>query len=350
MFFKELYTVSLRLKNILYALGLLSVVFLVWHYRQGSQISLINVAGETMGTTYHIYYFDEQQRNFKEDIDSLLRLFNNSLNTYLPDSEISQFNTSGNFSFDSPYFLPVLKSSQEIVIMTKGAFDPTVMPFVNAWGFGPQEEITANDLVIDSLKQYVGFQKTIAFDEYMVVKKVAGSTLDFSAIAKGYGVDVLANFIEQQGVKHILLEIGGEVFAKGKNMAKNTFWKIGIIHPESEVLNPTFIAYATLKNQAVATSANNFNYRMIDGVKYSHMIDPKTGYPVTHEILSATVFASNCMKADALATSFMVMGHQKAIEVLRKNPEIDAFLIYSDGSGGMNTHITDGIKNQIELL
>lgn len=341
---------TLRVKNIIYSLGLLSAMFLVWHYRQNDQTQMISIAGETMGTTYHISYFDESKREFKSDIDSILVVFNNSLNTYLPNSEISQFNASGSFEFDQPYFLPVLESSRQIVKMTNGAFDPTVMPFVNAWGFGPQKEIDADSLLIDSLRQYVGFEKVIDFDDNHVFKKVDGSTLDFSAIAKGYGVDVIVDFLEQQGLTHVFVEIGGEVVVKGENVVSGKPWKIAIIDPESEILSPTYIAYVTLKNQAVATSANNFNYRVIDSVKYSHTINPETGFPIVHKILSATVFADNCMTADALATSFMVMGHEKAVEVLDNNTHIDALLIYSDGEGGMNTYITDGMKDQIELL
>jgi len=341
---------TLRVKNIIYTLGLLSAMFLVYHYRQNNESPLVSITGETMGTTYHISYFDEEHRDFKKEIDSILILFNNSLNTYLPNSEISQFNTSGSFTFELPYLLPVLEGSREIVNITGGAFDPTVMPLVNAWGFGPQEEITNDSTLIDSLKQFVGFERVIAFDDKEVVKKQSGSTLDFSAIAKGYGVDVIADFIQDQGIKNIFVEIGGEVVVRGENVEKDKPWKIAIVNPESEVLNPKFIAYATLKDQAMATSANNFNYRIIDSVKYSHTISPTTGYPIVHEILSATVFADNCMKADALATSFMVMGHEKAIELLENTKAINAFLIYSDGHGAMNTYITEGVKNQIELL
>jgi thiamine biosynthesis lipoprotein len=341
---------TLRLKNIIYSLGLLSALFLVYYYRQNSESTLVAISGNTMGTTYHISYFDEEQRNFKNDIDSILVVFNNSLNTYLPNSEISQFNSSGTFTFDLPYFLPVLAGSDEIVDITNGAFDPTVMPLVNAWGFGPQEEITNDSTLIDSLRQYVGFKKVISFDNQVVTKLQSGSTLDFSAIAKGYGVDIIADYIQQQGVKNLFVEIGGEVVVNGENIDKGQPWKIAIVNPESEVLNSTFMAYVILQNQAVATSANNFNYRIIDSVKYSHTISPTTGYPIIHKILSATVFADNCMKADALATSFMVMGHEKAIEILNNNNDIDALLIYSDGYGGMTTYITEGMKNQIELL
>jgi thiamine biosynthesis lipoprotein len=341
---------TLRVKNIIYSLGLLSAVFLVWHYRQGNQAQMISITGETMGTTYHISYFDEDQREFQSEVDSILKVFNHSLNTYLPDSEISQFNTTGSFQFDLPYFKPVLESSQLIVEMTGGAFDPTVMPFVNAWGFGPQEEVNADSLLIDSLSQYVGFEKVIDFNDQRVTKKMAGSTLDFSAIAKGYGVDVVADFLRNQGLANVFVEIGGEVVVLGENMESGNPWRIAIVHPESEILKPTFMAYVTLDNQAIATSANNFNYRLIDGVKYSHTISPQTGFPIVQEILSATVFADNCMTADALATSFMVMGHESAIEVLNNNPHIGAFLIYSNGNGGISTYITDKVKDQIELL
>lgn len=341
---------NLRFKNIIYSLGLLSAMFLVWYYRQGNDVPIMTISGETMGTTYHISYFDEEKRDFKQGVDSLLIVFNNSLNTYLPHSEISQFNSTGSFTFELPYFHPVLQSSQKIVSMTFGAFDPTVMPLVNVWGFGPEQNIDIDSVTIDSLRQYVGFEEKITFDASQVSKQNMGSTLDFSAIAKGYGVDVVTEYLQSQGAQNIFVEIGGEVSIKGKNINTDKPWKIAIINPESEITKPDFIAYATLIDQAVATSANNFNYRIIDGKKYSHTLNPKTGYPIVHEILSATVFAKDCMTADALATSFMVMGHEKAIKLVDEQSGIDAFIIYSNPAGEISTYISEGIKEQIELL
>jgi len=341
---------NLRYKNILYSLGLLSAMFLVWYYRQGNDVPMMTISGETMGTTYHISYFDEEQRNFKSQVDSLLTAFNNSLNTYLPHSEISEFNQTGIFDFVSPYFLPVLESSEEIVSMTDGAFDPTVMPLVNMWGFGPQQNTSIDSAAVDSLRQFVGFERMITFDKRQVTKQSGGSTLDFSAIAKGYGVDVVSQYLYDQGMQSTFVEIGGEVVVRGKNLKTDKAWRIAIIDPQSKILNPEYIAYATLINQAVATSANNFNYRIVDGKKYSHTLDPKSGYPIVHEILSATVFTKQCMRADALATSFMVMGHEKAIKLIEENADIDAFLIYTNPEGGISTYISKGIKEQVELL
>lgn len=340
---------NLRWKNILYSLGLLSAMYLVWHYREGSKIPMVYFSGETMGTTYHIKYFDNENRNFQTQIDSLLDVFNQSLSTYIPGSEISQFNRDSLFQFKLPYFKAVVKNSRDIVSLTSGAFDPTVMPLVNAWGFGPEQDVQPDSVYIDSLKQYVGFNKVIRFDEQAIWKTNVHSTLDFSAIAKGYGVDVVAEFITSQQIDNLFVEIGGEVVCKGKNQQSGNNWKLAIIDPDSELINPEFIAQLEVVNRAVATSANNFNYRIVDGVKYSHIISPYSGFPIKQPILSATVIAKDCMTADALATSFMVMGHEKAIGLLKDNPDIDAFLIFSDSMGRVRTYISHGIENQIKL-
>lgn len=341
---------NLRWKNILYSLGLLSAVFLVWHYRQGAKEELVYLTGATMGTTYHIKYFDEQERNFQISVDSLLEEFNQSLSTYIPSSEISQFNQDSVFEFELPFFKNVVKKSSEIVKMTSGAFDPTVMPLVNAWGFGPERDSKPDSSAIDSLMLFVGFEKVISYDETMIRKSNQNSSLDFSAIAKGYGVDAVADFLKSLNIENLFVEIGGEVVCYGKNLESGNNWKIAIIDPESDMVEPKFIAQLELENRAVATSANNFNYRIVDGVKYSHTISPYSGFPIKHAILSATVIAEDCMTADALATSFMVMGHEKAIELVEQNNEVDAFLVYSDGEGGVKTYFSQGIEADIKIM
>ncbi|MDH5474356.1 MAG: FAD:protein FMN transferase [Cyclobacteriaceae bacterium] len=341
---------NLRLKNIIYTLGLMSALFLVWHYRQDEKPPLLSIEGKTMGTTYHIKYFDKEARNLQPQIDSLLEIFNQSLSTYLSTSEISQLNNDSVFYYDLPFFREVVSKSAEISSLTSGAFDPTVMPLVNAWGFGPEERVTMDSSYIDSLKFFIGFDKMIKFDNNKVWKLDNRATLDFSAIAKGYGVDVVTEFITHQGIINLFVEIGGEVNARGRNLKTDNPWRIAIIHPESDMLQPTFIAQLAPGNKGIATSANNFNYRIIDGVKYSHTISPYSGYPIKQAILSATVVADDCMTADALATSFMVMGHEKAIELVNRQNNVGAFLIFSDSTGGIDYFVSENLKDKIKLL
>ncbi|ELR71424.1 Thiamin biosynthesis lipoprotein ApbE [Fulvivirga imtechensis AK7] len=338
---------SLRYKNIIYSVILILAVFLVWKYRQSKQTPLVAFTGKTMGPiTYNVKYFDKDTRNFKPQVDSLLRIFNQSMSTYIPESEISQFNRDTAFQFGLPFFYAVLQNSRELYGLTKGAFDPTVMPLVNAWGFGPEKRMKQDSSYIDSLRQIVGFDK-IKFDGSMAWKEDPRVQLDFSASAKGYGVDVVADFLTEQGVEHLFVEIGGEVIAKGKNIQLNAPWRVGVLHPDSDEINQFYIAIASLEDRAMATSGNYFNYYVVDGVKYSHTISPFTGYPIIHPLLSATVFAEDCMTADGLATAFMVMGHEKAIEMLNENPNLDAYLIYTDADGELTTYATAGIKDKI---
>ena len=341
---------NIRFKNILYTLGLISALYLVWHYRQNNRIIPVAFEGQTMGTTYHIKYFDEEQRNFQPQIDSLLIVFNQSLSTYIPTSEISQLNRDSVFRFSLPFFKTVLNRSMEITTLTDGAFDPTVMPLVNAWGFGPEEHVVIDSSYIDSLKTFVGFSNVVRVDNDKVWKTDNRATLDFSAIAKGYGVDVIADYIKAQNIENLFIEIGGEVSCGGKNILTDNPWRIAIINPESDITKPTFIAQLEPGNKGIATSANNFNYRIVDGVKYSHTISPYSGFPIKQAILSATVVTNDCMTADALATSFMVMGHKKAIELIEKEKDIEAFLIYSNTDGSLNYYISEQLKNKIKLL
>ncbi|HMP98360.1 MAG TPA: FAD:protein FMN transferase [Cyclobacteriaceae bacterium] len=334
---------SLRTKNIIYTLVLLSAMFMVWKYREGKQETLVAFEGRTMGTTYHIQYFDKQGRNLKPQVDSLLIVFNQSLSTYIPDAEISQFNLSASFQFQLPYFYPVIASSKEIFEITDGYFDPTVMPLVNAWGFGPAKPSPPNAKQVDSLMSFVGFDK-IFFNQDSVWKTDKRVQLDFSAIAKGYGADIVADYIQSKGIENLFVEIGGEVVAKGKNLARNRVWEIGILDPDSEPIHQRYKLFVSLDNKAIATSGNYYNYREVDGVKYSHTINPLTGYPVQHAILSASVFADDCMTADALATAFMAMGHEKAKEILHENKQWDAILIYSSPEGDLVVYATEGIR------
>lgn len=349
---------SLRWKNILYTLGLLSAMFLVFQYRenkdketaQALKQRLIAVTGKTMGPiTYNVKYFDPKERNLKTSIDSVLTVFNQSLNTYIPSSEISQFNKEQNFTFNLPYFFEALDVSKNMFDLTDGVFDPSIGPLINAWGFGPGQGFIPDSAYIDSVKQFIGYEKII-FDSLHVSKSDPRVNISFSASAKGYGVDVVAELLESRGIANYFVEIGGEVRTKGKNTSSNQDWLIGVLHPDSEEINPFKYAIIRLTDKAMATSGNYFNYHIVDGVKYGHTIDPKSGYPIKHNLLSATVVAKTCHEADALATAFMVMGKDKAIEFLNAHNEYGGFLIYSTSSGKLESYSTESLKPLIETI
>ena len=304
----------------------------------------IKIEGQTMGTSYHITYFDEHHRDFKPAIDSLLVKINAAINTYDPHSEVSRFNKSSRgFRFVLPYFYPVLKKSNDVAVLSHGAFDPTIMPLVNAWGFGPGKSSALTRSDIDSIKGFIGFEKIILTKD-SVVKRDPRVQLDFGGIGQGYGADVIIGFLRSKGIVNMLVELGGEGVACGKNLQKNKPWQIGITDPHSTYENQFFKAYVALTDRSFTTAGNYFNYREIDGKKYSHIIDPASGYPVDLPLLSVSVFAADCITADAWDTAFMVMGHTKTIEVLNDHPELDAILLYTGTDGKIETYITEGIK------
>lgn len=337
-----------RKKNILYTLILLVSVFAVFLYRKNQTVGIF-IEGNTMGTTYHVTYFDSKKRNFKPAIDSLLNLVNKSINTYDSTSEVSRFNRSQDgVAVNLPYFLPPLHVAAEVFKNSQGAFDPTVMPLVNAWGFGPGKVFQMDSSRVDSLKQFIGFEK-VQLTRDSVMKLDARTQLDFGGIGQGYGADVITEFLKSKGITDMLVELGGEGMACGVNLDTGKPWKIGILDPNSTREKQFFKAYASLTNKSFTTSGNYFNYKEIDGRKYSHTIDPETGYPVQREILSASVFASDCTTADAWATAFMVMGHDRAVKILKRKKDLDAFLVFSTPDGKIDTYITEGILSFIEM-
>ena len=295
-----------------------------------------------MGTTYSIKYLFEEEALPKSVVDSVLLEFNMSLSTYIENSEISRFNQDSSITFDLPYFLPVLEASQEIFIQSDGAFDPTVMPLVKAWGFGPDRTEFPDSASIDSLRTYVGYEK-VTFNSIGAAKTTQGVQLDFSAVAKGYGVDVVAQLFGDRNVRDFFVEIGGEIRASGSNV-KGEPWRVGVDDPVLDGAERSIKAVIELKDRAMATSGNYRNYYIRDGVRFAHTIDPRTGYPVEHSLLSASVFAQDCMTADAWATAFMVGGLDFAKKVSKSNPELEAFLIYDNGKGQIETLATSGVE------
>lgn len=340
---------DIQKKNILYTVTLFISIFAVPLHGKNQFPEPIRIEGKTMGTTYHIIYFDKKERNFKNSIDSLLLVVNKSINNYDTSSEVSQFNKSTEgVAFQLPYLYPPVKKAKEVFLASNGAFDPTVMPLVNAWGFGPGKQINPGSTQIDSIKAFVGFHK-IRLTQDSVIKLDPRVQLDFGGIGQGFGADVVSDFLKSKGITDLLVELGGEGMAVGKNLKTNRLWEIGILDPNSTYENQFFKAYVAIDDKSFTTSGNYFNYREIDGKKYSHTIDPETGFPAQRAILSASVFASDCITADGWDTAFMVMGHEKAIELLKTHPELEVLLIYSTPDGRMETYMTPGIAPFVKL-
>ena len=310
----------------------------------------IVLEGATMGTTYRVVYFDPvKQRNFDRPIDSLLIQINKSINPYDPTSEISLFNKSeAGVCVELPFLYKILKKAKRIHKQSEGAFDPTIMPLVNAWGFGPGQAFSPSEREIDSLRALVGF-RYVRFSKNRIRKTRPGVQLDMGGIGQGFGADMIFNFLKDQGIEHMLVELGGEGMALGRNLKKDKPWTIGILDPNSTVDEQFFKAYVTLQDRAFTTSGNYFNYKVVGGRKFGHTIDPVSGYPVQHSLLSVSVFADDCTKADGWATAFMVMGTEKAIAKAKSLKGLDVLFMYSNAAGGISTYLTPGFEKNVTL-
>lgn len=303
----------------------------------------VKFQGKTMGTYYNITYIDPTQQNYQKTIDSLFNAFDFSASTYNPKSVISHFNqnkTQDTIEVDA-IFSAIFEQAKEIYEQTDGNFNPTVMPLVNYWGFGADKTKPNLDRsVVDSLKQLVNFEALSIFqkdDKYFVVRTQKGVELDFSAIAKGYGVDLIGNFLASKGLTDYFVEVGGEVVARGKN-PRNEWWTVGINKPVEGDAAREIKDTLQLQNQALATSGNYRNFYEKDGQKFVHTISPKTGYTVPSNLLSASIVAKDCSTADAIATACMVMGYKAAKKFIEGQKDLKAVLIYSDEKGLMQTY------------
>lgn len=307
----------------------------------------ISNEGLIYGTIYHVTYESPKGNDLQEGMELAMNEVNHSLSTFDSTSTISKVNQNIPTELD-PYFLTVYNRANEVSKITNGAFDITVAPMVNVWGFGFKNKEQVTPELIDSLKDLVGYEK-VRIENGKLIKQHPNTMLDASAIAKGFACDVVANYLHKQGCQSYLVEIGGEVVAKGIN-AKGNAWSIGISNPDDNEFftQQKLKAIVELKNKALATSGNYRNYYIEGGVKYAHTIDPKTGYPVQHSLLSTTVLADNCMTADAFATSFMVSGLEKSIEIANADDEIEVYFIYSDEEGNYQTYVSPGFKSLLK--
>lgn len=284
--------------------------------------------GFIFGTVYNITY--QSDKNLEKEIIRELDKVDASLSPFNEKSIISKINRNEEAVVDN-YFYDVFNLAMQISEDTNGAFDITVAPIVNAWGFGFKSGSSPTNQYIDSLKQFIGYKKVRINKDKHVVKQDERIMLDCSAIAKGYGSDVVARLFNAKGIKNYMIEIGGEIAASGLS-DKRLPWKIGITKPSEDSLGTSneLQTILNITDCAMATSGNYRNFYYKNGKRYAHTIDPRTGYPIQHNILSATVIAKSCAQADAYATSFMVLGLEEAKKILERHPQLLAYLIYTN--------------------
>jgi thiamine biosynthesis lipoprotein len=294
-----------------------------------------------------VKYSSPDTVNFKKEIEAILADIDTSMSTYNKQSVISRINNNQDKVKVDRYFKEVFEAAMKISKKTDGAFDITVGPLVNAWGFGQGEIRQIDSAIVDSIKEFVGYEK-VRLKNGEIYKDDKRLKLNMNAIAQGYTVDVLAEFLDEKGIKNYLVEVGGEVRTKGISPSGRK-WRIGIDKPvdSNYVAGQNLQAIVEIQNRALATSGNYRNFYIKDGVKYAHTIDPISGYPVTHKLLSASVFASDCVTADAYATAFMVMGKKKSQKLVERLKNIDAYFIYSDEEGNFKVDYSENLKGSI---
>ena len=316
---------------------------------------LVEIKGEAQGTFYSIKYLSEESTPplNKYYIDNLFATIDSSLSIYKPYSLVNKFNEGDSIITDNPWFIQMVIQSDKVYRESNGAFDPSVVHLVNAWGFGPDSKSYGADVPIDSLLRISGWDKVdfevLPDGRMLIKKKVKGIKIGFNAIAQGYTSDIIAEKLEDNNIHDYLIDAGGELKAKGLNQ-NGDIWRIGIDKPVALQYSREIVAVIPLENTSVATSGSYRKYYEVDGVKYSHAISPKTGKPVDHSLLSVTVITESCSLADAYATAIMIMGVDEGKEFLNDHPEIDAYLVYSDPSGELQSYTTQGIKEALKEL
>jgi thiamine biosynthesis lipoprotein len=298
------------------------------------------IAGRTMGTTYHIKVVTGAAGSvtgLKEKIDRRLAQINQVFSTYIKDSEISRFNSlkQAREKFRvSDDFIKVMRVAAEIYQLSEGAWDGTVNPLVDLWGFGPTQRLPKKPPAaeINALKQKIGFDRIRVEEPNFLVKKMAAVTLDLNSIAKGFAVDQISELLPNAGFENYLVEIGGEVYAAGVR-ADGKKWRVGINRPQKDAAFDEVYKAVSIQNRAFATSGDYRNFFEIDGVRYSHVIDPRTGYPVSNGVVSVSIIAGNCTLADGLATAIMVMGAEKGLQLVNRMDNIECLIVVETSDG-----------------
>jgi len=303
----------------------------------------VNFAGMAQGTYYAVTYYDSLNRDFQPQIDSLLTAFDQSVSIWVPNSIISRINEGEKNVECDQIFIETYHLAREVAEESGGAFDYTVGPLVSVWGFGFEDRKKVDQAMVDSLLPLVDYRKVRLVGNRVEMDQ-EGVRFDFNAVAQGYSVDLAGKFLASKGIENYLVDIGGEVLAAGEKPGEGK-WIVGIEKPSvTEYSDRMLEATLELKDKALATSGNYRKYYEENGVRYSHTIDPFTGYPVRHSLLSVSVIDADCGSADAWATAFMVMGLENAKEILEEKEDLEAFFIYSGEEGFMMTWATEGMK------
>lgn len=335
------------MKRIILLFSLVLFIFCSCTQKEQPDTPYLSIRGFTQGTTYLIKYSSPDTVNYKNEIQQILLDIDTSMSTYNQASVISKVNRNDTEVDLDPYFKEVFQKAIEVSRKTQGAFDITVAPLVNAWGFDQEEIPEVDQKHIDSIMAFVGYDK-VELRDGKIYKEDQRVQINMNAIAQGYTVDVLAEFLDDQGVQDYLVEVGGEVRTKGISPSQRK-WRLGIDKPvdSNNISGRNLQAIVELQNQSLATSGNYRNFYIKDGVKYAHTIDPKTGQPVQHKLLSVSVFADECVMADAYATAFMVLGMEKSKKLLEEIEGMGAYFIYSDEEGAFKVEYTDNIENLV---
>ena len=329
----------------------LSLILLSCQSKSPQNSGYLELSGQTMGTSYSINYQDSLGRNFGPAIDSLLGAINAEVSTYIPSSTISQWNQSeeGIKIDERPHFLRNYLLAKQVFQESEAWLDPSLMPLVNYWGFGYAQKrpvLAVDSQKVDSLRALCAFAQ-LELDKGYLYKNKAGNELDFSALAKGDAVDELGRYLESQGVRNYMVEIGGELRLRGHQEGAQG-WYIGINLPKTEAGLKEIQNIVEMKDYSLATSGNYRNFYEVEGQKYAHTINPKTGYPEKSQLLSASIFAPNCGRADAWATACMAMGLQRAQKLLPQQKNLEAHLIYVDSLGQLQSWSTPKAKTWIK--
>lgn len=326
-------------------LFLSSVILLFLFGCQQKSLEKVHFVGEAQGTYYAATYFEENGINYQRAFDSILKAFDQSVSVYQPNSIVSKINRNEEVELDD-WFIDNFNLSQRISAETGGSFDITIAPIANVWGFGTYEKPdSVNHVLIDSLKQYVDY-RNVKIENGSLIKAHPSIKLNFNAVAQGFAVDVLSSFLIEKGVEVFLIDIGGEIYAKGEK-PNGDAWKVGIEVPKDSAEDRTYNSIVSLTDESVVTSGNYRKYYVLDGLKYAHSLNPKTGYPVNHSLLSVTVIASKSADADAYATAFMVMGVDKTLDFVKSHPELKVYLMF-DEEGSIKTAMSEGFEEYIK--
>lgn len=306
---------------------------------------VVKLQGEAQGTYYSIIYYDFEGRDFHQQVDSILGDFDQSVSLWIPESILCRVNRGDLTTKLDRYFIDNFKISTEVAKETDGAFDFTVGSLAKAWGFGANGVKHVDAAIVDSLRAFVGYNK-VRINNGRVEKDDIRTSFDFNAVAQGYSVDVVGDFLSSQGIKNYLIDIGGEIKGRG-GKPDGSRWAVGIEKPAADKNSDRVLsAVIELENASIATSGNYRKYFEEDGVRYSHTIDPKTGYPARQTLLSATILSDSTAFADAYATACMVMGLEKSLEFVNANPKLEGFFIYSTNDG-FAFDATDGFKSRV---